>query len=318
MANTELISGVDSFLLFKAESTFGTPETTPQTHLGLVQNFNPTIDRDAKEHRGFVGSTSGGQLPSQITSGIVTTGFSVDFKPLEWTWLENVMGSVNAADGTAGTPFVYSFAANPSGVTFSNNIDNDTTDREEKYAGCRFSNTTIRAALGDAVSVSMEVQALNFSKDSTIQSNSALPTGEISNFSGATLELPDGSAISNIIDSIEISITRAVNRKPGLGSYQPQISKYGQTELRINFTINYLDDTFLDLVNGSSTTITAMTDNATLTVRFDTSDTNRFVEFKFTNVKLPNFAETANLNEFITEGITCWAKDLTVEETQAA
>ncbi len=229
------------------------------------------------------------------------------------------MGSVSGADGSAGTPFIYSFATNPSGITFVHALNNVTTDREEKYAGCRFANTTIRAALGEVVTVSMDVQALNFSKDSTLQGNVNLPSGIEFNFSGATLELPDGSAVSHLIDSIEIVISRTVNRRSGLGFVEPKASKYGATELRVNFTIAYLDDEFLDDLMGSSTTVNnAITNNATLTVKFSSTDANKFVEFKFTNVKFPELNETANLNEFITEGITGFARGLTVEETTAA
>ena len=318
MANTELIAGVDSFLTFGTESTFGTA-VAGDTHLGLVTSFNPTFNRNAQEHRGFVGSDGGGQLPEATTSGMAETGFSVEFKPLEWTWLKKVMGSVNAADGTAGTPFIYSFATNPSGITFVHSLNNATTDREEKYGGCRFVNTTIRAALGEIVTVSMEVQALNFTKDTTLQSNVNLPSGIDFKFSGATLELPDSSAISHLIDSVEISIARTNNRRGGLGFTEPKSSRYGQTELKINFTIAYLDEEFLDDLMGNSTSMNnEITNNSTLTVKFQSTNSNKFVEFKFTNVKFPELNETNDLNEFITEGITGWARGLTVEETQAA
>jgi len=318
MVNTELIAGVDSFLTFGTESTFGTP-VAGTTHLGLVQSFNPTFNRNAQEHRGFVGSSGGGQLPEATTSGLAETGFTVEFKPLEWTWLEFVMGAVNGADGTAGTPFIYSFSTNPSGITFVHSINNVTTDREEIYAGCRFSNTTIRAAIGEIATVSMDVMALNFTKDATLQSNVALPSGIDFKFSGAQIELPDSTPITHLIDSVEMSIPRAVNRRGGLGFTEPKASRYAQTELRVNFTIAYLDEEFLDDLMGSATTMNnAITNNATLTVKFSSTDANKFVEFKFTNVKFPELSETANLNEFITEGITGFARGLTVEETQAA
>jgi len=319
MVNTELIAGVDSFVLFGVESTFGTKASTIATSLGLIQNFSSTQTRGAREHRGFVGSSgSDGQLPNKTTSGVAETGFTVDFTPLEWTWVEQVMGAVNAADGTAGTPFIYSFSANPLGVTFSYNKDNVTTDSNGFYQGTRFASLSVKAAVGEPVTCTLEGMPLTFTKSTTIESNVATPTGEIFNFSGATLELPDGSAISNIIDSIEITITRDVKRIPGLSAFEPQNSKYGQTELRVNFTLKYLDDTFLDDLRGSSTTIGDMTQNATLTVRFDSSDSNKFSEWKFTNVSFPDISEANELNDFINEGITGWAESLTVEETQAA
>ena len=318
MANNELISGVDDFLTFGTESTFGTA-VAGDTQLGLVQNFNTTLSRDAKEHYGFVGANGGGQLPEKTTSGMNVTGFTTTVKPLEWTWLEKVMGSVNAADGTAGTPFIYSFSTNPVGITFVHDLDNVTTDREEKFAGCRFATTTIRAALGEIVTVDFDVQSLNFSKDSTLQSNVNLPSGIEFNFAGATLELPDSSAVSHLIDSIEIVITREVKKRGGLGFYDPKASRYGLTTIRVNVTLAYLDDEFLDDLMGSSTTMeNAMTQNATLTAKFSSTDANKFVEFKFVNVPIPDLTGTSDLGEFITEGINFWPRGLTVEETQAA
>lgn len=314
-ANTELIAGVDSFLIWGDEATFGTAGTV-DTHLGLVTDFNPKHNRTAKEHRGFTGSTSGGQEAVKTTAGKYEGGFSVDFIPLEWSWIEFVLGSASGT-GSSADPFIYSRSNNPAGLTFSSNKNNVTTDSEGLFLGSRFESVTIRASKDDnEVTCSAVVQCVNFTKDSTIATNVALPTGEVFVMAGASIELPDSSAISHIIDNVEITINRNPKRLHGLGSHVSTQSKYGAIEYRVNFTVNYLDDTFMDDLMGSATTMdNIMTNNATLTVRLQSlTNANRNVEFKFTNVTFPEIDEKDTLNDFITEGITGWCQTLTVEE----
>ena len=68
MANNELIKGVDTFLLYGVESTFNTA-VAAVTHLGLVTNFTPNINRQVQENRGFKGTTTCGQEVAKYTLG---------------------------------------------------------------------------------------------------------------------------------------------------------------------------------------------------------------------------------------------------------
>ena len=307
---------IDSFLLFGAETTFGTKASSVNTHLGLVQDFNPSINRSAKEHRGFIGASGNGQVPQEITTGQFEVGFSVEFKPLEWTWLAYVLGA-STGTGTVADPFIHTHDSTISGLTFAHNLNHVTTDRNEIYLGCKFSSVTIKAALGEVVTVSADVIGADMNKSSTLETNQSLPTGQVFNFSGATLELPDGSAISHIIDSIEVVINRNPERKFGLVNYVAQNSRHKQTEYRVNFTVNTLDETFIEDVLGGTSSVSGAVENATLTVKF-VGATNKEVEFKFTNITFPEWNESAALNEFITEGMTGWARGLTIEEVQSA
>lgn len=316
MANAELISGVDSFVLFGTETTFGTKASSVNTHLGLVMDFSSTITRNATEHRGFVGSSGGGQLPEELTSGRFESNLSVEFKPLEWSWLEQVMGAVSGT-GTNADPFVYTFTANPDSLTFAHNLNHVTTDRNEIYLGCKFGTVTIRATVGEVVTVSADLMAADMNKSSTLETNQSLPTGQVFNFSGATLELPDASAISHIIDSIEITINRNPERKYGLGAFTAKNTRHKGTEIRVNFTVNTLDEEFIEDVLGGTSAVSSLTENATLTVDF-TGAANKIIRFKFTNVSFPDWTEAATLNEFITEGMTGWARGLTVNEEISA
>ena len=48
MANTEKTGGADSYLLYGVESTYGTA-VPAITHIGLIQNTTPKINRNIKE-----------------------------------------------------------------------------------------------------------------------------------------------------------------------------------------------------------------------------------------------------------------------------
>ncbi len=302
--------------MFGAETTFGTKASSVDTHLGLVTDFSSTITRNAIEHRGFLGSSGDGQQSQETTTGKFESNLSVDFKPLEWSWLEQVMGSVSGS-GTNASPFIYVHAINPASLTFTHNLNHVTTDRNEIYLGCKYSTVTIRATIGEVVTVSADLLAADMNKSATIETNQSLPTGQVFNFSGATLELPDASPISNIIDSIEITISRNPERRYGLGNFAAQNTRHKAIEYRVNFTVNSLDETFIEDVIGGTTSVGTAVENATLTVDF-TATANKIIRYKFTNITFPEWNESSTLNDFITEGMTGWARGLTMNEEISA
>jgi len=216
MVNTEKIAGVDSYVLYGVESTYATA-VTADTHLGLIQSFTPTIDRQVNEARGLKGSTTGGQGVMKYTLGQFTSGFTVDFNTFDFSWLQFVIGA-RTGTGTSADPFIYTEGNTLSSLTFSSSIDNVTTDRDSQHLGCMINTTTIRADVGNPVTVTMDVLSGEFVKDSTVQSTVALPTNEIVNFTGVDIERPDTTSISHIIDSVEIIFTRNPEIIYGLGS----------------------------------------------------------------------------------------------------
>lgn len=318
MANQELIAGVDSFTLFGVESTYGTKASTINKHLGLVTSFNAKHNKNVKEHKGFVGADGGGQETVKFTTGIYEGDVTAKFTPLEWSWMEYVLGSASGS-GTNADPYLYTRANNPSGLSFVHEKNNDTTDSSGEFLGCRFESVTINGATGDEVNVSAELKALKFTKDTTLESNANLPSGEVFHFAGTTVELPDGSTLSHIFESAEIQIVRNAKRKYGFGNYVAQNMKYGAINYKFNLGVTYLDDTFLDDFLGSSTSAdNAVTENATLTIVFTQTSGSRWVEFRFSGVVFPSIDETADLNEFITEGVPGIAKSLIVAESQSS
>ena len=317
MANSELISGVGSFLLYGAETTFGTAAGTIDQQFGLVSSFTPNLNNNIIKARGFVGSTSGGRDVAQFVGGKFEQGFSVELTPLNWDWLQYVLGSRSGA-GTVASPYVHTGANSLTSLTVSHNLDNVTTDREELYLGSMINSVTIKAAVGEPVTATIEFVGADLDKDSTIQSNVAITDVIPYTFAGGSIEIPNASAIPNVIDSVEITITNNVNIVYGIGSRVGQSKVEGARDYSVKFTVNYIDDTLIDLFLGSGTGPTNPTESATFAVRFDNSDGVRYVDFIFAESVMESMSETANINEILKEDHTATAKTLTVNEVQTA
>lgn len=315
MVNQEKVGGVDSYLLFGEETTFGTAASSITSTLGLIQNFNPTINRSVQEHRGFVGSNGGGQGVEKFTLGSFAGTFSVDFNPFDFQFLEYIIGA-RTGTGTLADPFIYTEANSLTPLTFSSNIDNDTTDRETQYLGTKFENLTIRAEVGGPVTVSASAIYADIDKDSTLTSNQNLPTNEIVNFTGASLEVPDTTTISNIIDSVEVVFTRNPEMLVGLNSDIPQNAVNKAREYRINFTVKYLDEAFIEQTLGSTSGLSTISET-TLTLKLD-NGTNRTIDIQFTGVVFPEYNNPQTVTEVMTEGMTCFARSVSATEQVSA
>jgi hypothetical protein len=313
MANTEKIAGIDSYLIYGAESTYGTAATPTLSFGALVQDVNPSMKNNIKKFRGFTDGSNNGRDVSHVIGGTFEVSFSANIIPLSWGWLEYVLGAVSGA-GTVASPYAYVAANLPVGLTVSSNINNDTTDRESKYLGCVINQVVLKAAVGEAVTASIDFLAGDMAKDSTIASNVALPSLEPFSFVGGTIEIPNASAISNIIDSVEITITNSAEIKYGF-SRTTAARNFKARDYSLKFTVKYLDETLVEKFLGASGAPIATTPaaDATVAIRFQNA-ANHYVDFIFSNGYIEDFAEGHTLNEMITEDITYTAKSLAVNE----
>lgn len=314
MANSELVSGVSTYLLYGAEATFGTAVTVDK-QFGLVSSFSPSMNNNVIKSRGFTGSTSGGRDIAQLVGGRFEASFSLEFTPLNFDWLQYVIGSRSGA-GTGASPYVYTGSNTLTSLSVSHNFNNATTDREEKYLGCMVNSCTIKASVGEPVTCTLDFVAADIDKDSTLPSNIALTDVLPYTFAGGSIEIPNASAVPNIIDSVEITITNNTNIIYGLGSRVGQSKAEGARDYAIKFTVKYVDETLINLFLGNAAGPVQPTESATLAVRFDNADGTRYVDFVFAESMMEQMSETANVNEIASEDHTAVAKSLTVNERQ--
>lgn len=304
MANHELVSGQDTYLLYGEETTPGTLASSLNKTFGLVKTFSPSINHNTIKQRGFAGSTSGGREVAFQVRGKQDVSASVEFEPQHFEWLKYVMGTVSGS-GTTGSPYVYTKGNSPTSISIANALNNVTTDRQEQYLGCYISNMSLKAAVGESLNVTLDIVGMNFSDTATLSSNVALNASAGYTFIGGTIEIPNASLIPNVIDSIDLTINTNAEIKYGVGS---AIGKFGvpkALDYQLKFTVAYLDDTLWDM-------IVAAGEQATLALKF-TNGTN-YVDFVFTGAFPTQISGNNSLNETVMEEYTFDCRSLSITE----
>ena len=315
MAQSEGVSGVDSYLLYGEESTYNTA-VTADTHFGLIKSFSPRTTNSNNYTRGFVGTTTGGRNVAKVVPGRVENDVSFEMDVTHWDWLEFVLGSVSGVG-----PYVYAEDDNPSSLTLSRSIVNpggSATDRDEQWTGAVIDSVTIKATVGEPVSVSVTLKSSGHLFDTTVQSAVALPSVDVFNFSGASIELPNASALTNIIDSVEITISNNYEILYGLGDRRGQNAKARARDYKIKFTVKYLDNDLLQAMLGaaSPTATTNPTEYATMEVNFALG--GKSCAFLFSTVTFDNLAGKEDVNEIIGEDIEATAVSCAITDDRSA
>lgn len=314
MANSERVSLIDTYIIYGAESTYGTAVSTTAMFGGLISSGNIEVDRSVAEHAGMAGTgTVDGRITAKFTAGTVSTRAALEFKAQQWDWLEYALLGTKSGSGTAGSPYVYALGKATKSLTISEAIDNVTTDSDRVFAGMVINDWSIRCAVGEAVNVSVNLIGGKLAKDTTIPSAVAQFTDDLYNFSGGTIEMPDATSIGNVIDSVEISGNNNYTILYGF-SYEAVNARPGKLNLTARFTLKYLDDDQMDKLMGSSTAITSQTP-VTLALKFTKG--SYYVDFVFTNVVINRIADSHGLNEFMIEDCEMLASSLSVTEVRS-
>ena len=317
MANSELISLVNTYLIYGAESTYGTVVSTTSTFGGLINNGTIEVDREVQEHAGMAGTgTTDGRITAKFTAGTVKTRASLEFKAQQFDWLEYALLGTKTGSGTTGSPYVYSLGKTAKSLTLTENFDNVTTDSKRTFAGMVIDEWSIRCSVGEPANVSLTLMGGKLAKTTTVATAVAQYTDDLYNFSGGTIEMPDATSIGNVIDSVEISGRNNYTVLYGF-SYEAVNAKPGRLNLSIKFTLKYLDDDQMDRLMGSSTAITSQTP-VTLALKFTKGASGvYYTDFVFTDVVISRIQDSHNLNEFVIEDNDAIASSLQVTEAKS-
>jgi len=307
MANTEGVAGVDSYLLYGEESTFGTA-VTANTHFGLVRSFTPRTTNNNHYSRGFAGDSSGRNV-QKIVAGKAEHTLGVEFEVLNWFFFEYVVGARAGTD-----PYTYTESDSPPSITVVRSIVNpgaSSTDRDEIWAGCVVNSATIKCSVGEPVVVTLDIMGAKHSFDTSVTSSVALPTDEVYNFSGGSIELPNGSVLGNIIDSVEITITNNYEMLWGLGSRIAQNARPKSRDYKIRFSVKYLDNDLLTAVLGAAVPgdTTVPTEYASIELNFVQG--NRSAAILFDTFVFDDLGGKENQNEILGEDLSGTAEALT-------
>jgi len=256
MVNTTAAAGINSYILWKKETAYGTP-VTPDAHFGIDTDFNYTLSNQLKPRRGFKGSTGSGRDVAQYVSGILKADLTISGDFNSAAILEPVMGTYLST--------VYSGSDSPPSVTIAACIDNTTTDRDMIFSGVVFQSLELKASMGDPLTFSLTGEGILSSTDSSLTANAVPINAQPWTFTGTTFELPNATTISNLVEDFTLNIKNNWQLLYG-SSRVPVAAVAGIREYSITLNTKYIDDDIFDKAYG--TPASEPTLNATMTLNF--------------------------------------------------
>jgi hypothetical protein len=310
MAQLEAVSGQDSYVLVGAQTAFGTENTaTVTTHLGLIKSFKPRTSNSNQYTRGFKGTTTGGRNVAKIVPTMVDHTVDIEMEVIRWDFLQFLIGT---ASGSGTVTYIES--EQPAYFTMHRCIVNpggSSTNRDEIWVDCVIDSCTVRCAVNGTVSASLTIKASQRKYDATVVTAQALPSIEVFNFVNSSLQIAS-SAVTNVIDSLEVTINNNYKIHPGLGSRFAKVMRAGERDYKVKFTVKYLDDGMIlkMLGNATPTGTTQPTENTNIIAVFG-NNASKTATFTVTTVTFDDLSNTEDINALIQEDISCTAKALT-------
>lgn len=302
MTNVPQTAGVKSYVLYGEETTYNTAATADK-HFGLSTNIDINLKNNLKSNRGFKGSTTGGRDALSFTAGKAELDATIDFDLNSDAFLEYVLGDLTGS--------VYSGADMPASITIVKAIDNVTTDRDNVLSGCVIDTCSIKGAEGEPVTCSLGIKIGNSTYDDTLTTNTALTNKAPYTFSESTFELPNSTAITNIVTDFDVSI--ANNFELHYGNSRTAVAYTpGAREYIVKLSTKYVDDALLNKALGG-TTVAADTPllNATFEIVLTRPD-NDTLTLLFTLAPIDSYSLKAQLNSAIEESIELVCSSLTI------
>lgn len=307
MANTQKIAGIDSYIGYTKETTYGTAVGTASLlNWSYIQGFSPSIKNNLIATRGFVGTTGDPRAVQKFSPGQFDVSWSMDLIPNNFAFCEYVLGSAT----TVGTTVTSTFETKTSVPSFTmvHNIDNVTTDKQETYSGCVINSMSLKAAVGEPVSVNLAGLSSLVTYDTSIEGKVANGTADVWTFQHGALGI--GTTDTNIIDSVELNVTNNFELKYGLGTRLAKTAIAKARDVNLRFTVKYLDDKLYKKLLGAGTPTGTGSPTAVASGTLTFTNGNKSLTITCSNGYIEEFSGTNNLNELIVEDFTLIAKDV--------
>jgi len=331
-------AGVDTYTLFGEEAVaYATEAASVDQHFGIVQTVTPSARRNLVKIRGLKGADPTTNLEvnprdvQQMLAGKFEGDVSVDFQPQHFKWLQYVLGSTDGA-GTSASKANYPRAATSSAaeikelltlpsMSISTNFEfggaGDSVDKAWTFLGCKVSSCTIKAAVGEPLTVSMSFQLASVATNTTLKTQVALDSADVYYFVGANVEYPTSTPIPNIIEGFELSITNELSQLHGCGTGSAALtakeSKALARDYSLKLNLTAEGSQFMDDFLGSATTVDAPTEIASVKLTF-VGDTNHTCDITCYNIQIDDNSRSQNYPEVVKENPTLIPKSITVEE----
>jgi hypothetical protein len=282
----------------------------------LISARNVATARDAKE----------------VLSGVITNSLSINYQPQNFRILKFVFGSESGA-GTAASNYSYpqATAANDAdrlkylsvpSLTFNTNYrfggSSDHTNKSWNLLGAKINTFTMNASVGDPVNCTLDIPFSNIAGVESLTAPVALPAVGVYYFTNFAGELPNSTAIPNIVDSFEFSVTNNIEMQNGLGSVFSKAAKEMVRDFSLTLNMSKDGTQWMNRLLGHATT---MAENPTLiataTITLTKSATQKVV-LHFINLRVDNISDTGDYPNIVKENVTLVPELVYVtEQTQA-
>jgi len=338
MVQYEIRGGIDSFALYKAEAAYGTDPgtwTTGALHFGIETSIKPTPKRNLTKVRGMSGTLPAAQTAKtsrdaqQIFAGKYEVGIAIEFQPQTFDFMEFVFGSKSGSD-----PYYYpqetastesdkkKYTQAPSFSLMVRKDFGGSTDAQDKvwiHSGCIVNTMTLRAAMGEAVSVSLDaigaVTTASVTSVATAFPYTACSSADVYNFSHASVTYA-GAPVTNIIEAFDFTIGNTAEILYGLGSYVGKTGVWKARDVSVTLDLTNEGTQFMDDFMGAATSVTDPVKISAIVLTLSKSASINMV-ITLTNLKIADDDAGLEYGEVVKEKITLEAEVAYCVENQA-
>lgn len=320
--NFQVRQGIDSYLLYGEEATYGTEASTIQSNFGMITSFGAKPSRSLVEIRGVqsvlptANTAVTGRDVQQYLRGRFVAPVSVSFMPFDFAFLKYVFGTVSGS-GTAGSLFNYpratasteaekkSYSKVPS-MTLSTNYyfggSSANANKAWKFLGGKVNSCTIKGNVGEAISVDLEIPTADMKGNTTLDTPVALSGNDVYHFTGASLEIPSATPVAEIFESFTATITNNIELLYGMGTDVAQQASELARTFGLQVVLTAEGTKYLDYFMGGATSLSAPTNIGTVKLTL-TAGTNRNVVLYALNCRLDPISLTDAYGQVIKQTI---------------
>ena len=304
MTFTEIGHGTDVTSNWGYETAFGTLATTISQVFGNGEIV--TVSQNNNTERLYaLGSRNAQKFVSKKYDGT----WSADFALGNAYFLKAVLGTVGSETGTGPYTRIYAENNTCPSMSIANAVNLD-TDSMQNVLGAKANNMTLNCNVNEVARVKLDGMFQKMTKTTTLATTTSGDSEDPLIFSGASIKL--GSTSAADVQSIEMTVGNNMEYLFGLGSRFATKGVEKQREYSFKISEAYEDDTIL-LNNflGSSTQSTTSPANLTsLVATFTnglTSTNQRTLIATFTQLQIPTYDMTFDINEILKEDAPLWA-----------
>lgn len=308
MANQPKTAGVHTYSLYKIEDTYKTAVTTDK-FLGLNTNFDVNITNELNPRRGSGGSSTSGRNIGAFATGTRSYNLTQDFDVTDFEFMEWVLGAV-----TGTTTKTYTTTDDTVSATVTSNISDVTDDQKNTFTGCVVQSCSLRAAVNDVLTCNLSVDAAHGENSTTLATNVARSTNTPYRFVGASIEIPTGTALNGIFDSVDITINNNYELYYG-SEVEASYATKKELGVEVRAALKHVDSALITKVlGGDGSTVEDPTINTDLLLKFERGTKN--VTFTLPLSPIASYNLTQALNQPVGEDVNITSSDISVAEQE--